>query len=48
MLYYLPERANAISAKTRKNILTAVRTGLMYKLFGICSSYIVRKIPEVT
>lgn len=48
MLAYLPERANAVSAKTRKNILTAVRTGPVYKLSSICSSYIVRKIPQVT
>lgn len=48
MLYYLPERANVVSANMRKNILAAVRTGPMYKLSCICSTYIVGKIPEVT
>lgn len=36
MLYYSPERANAVRAKTRKNILTAVRTDCCYMGLFYC------------
>lgn len=47
MLVYLFERVNVVSVKMRKNILIVVCIGLVYKLFSICSSYIVGKILEV-